>query len=86
MELLSVICFLISESHFELDLNLLLSINNSIILQGDFNAHHLSWGLKAPNSSSIVLENFASDLGLGILDRPTPTRLVSDLPPQLTLF
>ncbi|GBO28120.1 hypothetical protein AVEN_13511-1 [Araneus ventricosus] len=56
------------------DLNKSLNLNNSVIMCGDFNAHHTNWNCKKKTVAGNALVHFAQCNNFEILAPPTPTR------------
>ncbi|GBN11279.1 RNA-directed DNA polymerase from mobile element jockey [Araneus ventricosus] len=61
-------------SRFMDDLDKILNLNNSVIMCGDFNAHHTSWNCKRINATGKAIYKYAHCKNLEILAPPTPTR------------
>ncbi|GBM99666.1 RNA-directed DNA polymerase from mobile element jockey, partial [Araneus ventricosus] len=61
-------------SRFLDDLDKILNLNNSVIMCGDFIAHHTSWNCKRINATGKAIYKYAHCKNLEILAPPTPTR------------
>ncbi|GFW98309.1 RNA-directed DNA polymerase from mobile element jockey [Trichonephila clavipes] len=64
----------VSYQHIHTDMEVIFSLGNASIICGDFNAHHISWGVQRNDNRGNIIKNFLDSTNTQIIASTTPTR------------